>query len=329
MTFKLWPLLILPIILVSVVIAPPLAIATNVCKVNNIHVIDGNKVQVTQYYAGAAPFGTLESIVFLRKPGSNDVITPYSNDGTRDNINTQTLADNDPEKANGYDGSITYTFNLPSGANAADYNVYATDPNDGTITCSNSTTVGKIVPADGSTPAAPIVAPAADPCQNQLDYDVTTYNLKNPQATITAGTASKAQLITYNRCQAKNKCSARVNDAQYTTSTYGKKGGDAGYVFLPGFNNACNNLLEFSQTAINYALFFATLIAGFMFAKGAFGILVSRGNPASVADARETLTNATIGLILLASAFLIIKFLNGAFEGVDGGINLLGPWLGK
>ena len=42
----------------------------------------------------------------------------------------------------------------------------------------------------------------------------------------------------------------------------------------------------------------------------------------SVADAREMLTNAVIGLVILAIAFVVINFLSGAFAGVDAGIDL-------
>jgi hypothetical protein len=193
---------------------------------------------------------------------------------------------------------VDYTFYTDSVSSLSNYEVIAYSPKGSKVFCQGSSIPSQSLVrlADGSPLTATPTIPVAP---------------KDPCSKYTSGSAA------YNRCTAQITCNNRVDAVNQTS------GKSAGYVFLPAFNNACNNLTEFFTTALNYLMLFATLIAGFMFARGMFGILVSRGNPAAVADAREMLTNAAIGLVLLATAFLVIKFLNGGFQAIPGGgINL-------
>src|SRR5690606_12007001 len=116
-------------------------------------------------------------------------------------------------------------------------------------------------------------------------------------------------------CRAQQECETADN----------KK---AGKVFARAFNNACVTLPEFVQTVVNYVMMFASIIAGFMFLQGGLKIIASRGNPTAVVEARSTLINAAVGLVLIATSYAIINFLSGAFgTGVSGDINLLGPFV--
>jgi hypothetical protein len=108
-------------------------------------------------------------------------------------------------------------------------------------------------------------------------------------------------------CAAKRYCESKKSD---------------GFVYLLSFNKSCQNLTSFVTTALNYIMLFAAFIAAFMFIRGMYGIITSRGNPASVAEARETLTQAIIGLVVLAIAFVMINFLGGLFSIPEWGINL-------
>ena len=103
---------------------------------------------------------------------------------------------------------------------------------------------------------------------------------------------------------------------------------EEGRVFARAFNNACVTLPEFINTLVNYAMMFASIVAGFMFLQGGIKIIASRGNPAAVVEARSTLINAGVGLVLLATAYVVITFLSDAFGyGVTEDINLLGPFV--
>jgi hypothetical protein len=51
---------------------------------------------------------------------------------------------------------------------------------------------------------------------------------------------------------------------------------------------------------------------------------MSRGDPAGLFEARDMILHATIGLVLLATAYIIILFLQGSFGFLQ--LNLVGPF---
>ncbi len=139
-------------------------------------------------------------------------------------------------------------------------------------------------------PTAPSTAKPKDPCANKTGADKTS-------------------------CKAREACQTTTNR-------------EAGKVFARAFNNACVTLPEFITTLINYVMMFASVIAGFMFLQGGIKIIASRGNPTAVVEARSTLLHAAIGLVLLATSYVIINFLSNSFGyGVTTDINLLGPFV--
>lgn len=73
---------------------------------------------------------------------------------------------------------------------------------------------------------------------------------------------------------------------------------------------------------VTYGLIITTLLAGIKFAIGAMRMIFSAGNPQKLSDAREELTDAAIGLVMLASAFVIIRYLSASFP-AEWQINLL------
>jgi hypothetical protein len=119
----------------------------------------------------------------------------------------------------------------------------------------------------------------------------------------------------------RTECQKAARDAATTAKECdGKK--KEGYVYI-GVLQKCYTLPDFITTAINYVLMFSSIIAGFIFVMGAYNYLISRGDPGKLGEGREMITNAVVGMVLIASAFAIIRFLNGAFQTVDSGINLL------
>ena len=113
-------------------------------------------------------------------------------------------------------------------------------------------------------------------------------------------------------CKAQNACEDKKSE---------------GKVFARAFNNACVTLPEFIETVVNYVMMFASIIAGFMLLQGGLKIIASRGNPTAMVEARSTIINAAVGLILLATSYVIIQFLSDAFgNGITPDINLLGPF---
>jgi hypothetical protein len=113
---------------------------------------------------------------------------------------------------------------------------------------------------------------------------------------------------------AKKECDAK-------TSTDGSV-----YIRAFGDNKAgsCVTFLGFTQSIIKYVMLAASIIVGFMLLTGGFKYLTSRGNVAALTDARDQILHATIGVVLLATAYLIILVLQGSFGYLQ--LDLIGPF---
>jgi hypothetical protein len=70
------------------------------------------------------------------------------------------------------------------------------------------------------------------------------------------------------------------------------------------------------ENLIAAALGFAAIALFIMFLVGGFKYITSGGNPKSLESARNTLTYAILGMVLVASAYLILRFI-GVFTGAD------------
>jgi hypothetical protein len=107
-----------------------------------------------------------------------------------------------------------------------------------------------------------------------------------------------------------------------------EKNKDKGWVYVRAFGTdpetSCVSFIGFTKTIINYALLIAALIAGAMLLKGGFKYVVSRGSATGLMEARDEILHASIGIVLLAVAYVAILFLQGSlgFLGVD----LVGPF---
>ena len=100
------------------------------------------------------------------------------------------------------------------------------------------------------------------------------------------------------------------------------------YVYLRAFGtdpeNSCVTFVGFSRTIIDYALLIAALIAGGMLLKGGFKYTVSRGNAVALMEARDEIIHASIGVMILAVAYVAILFLQGSLGFL--GLDLIGPF---
>lgn len=81
-----------------------------------------------------------------------------------------------------------------------------------------------------------------------------------------------------------------------------------------GTFRTCMNLGETLNTTIQWAIILAGAAALARLLIGAVQYIMSSGDPKSIQNARETLTNAVIGLILVVSAWLIAQTLSAGFE---------------
>jgi hypothetical protein len=70
------------------------------------------------------------------------------------------------------------------------------------------------------------------------------------------------------------------------------------------------------QRVISIALGLGGIVLFIMLVVGGFKYLTSGGDPKAVESAQKTLTSAILGLVLLLSAYLILKLI-GNFTGID------------
>ena len=70
------------------------------------------------------------------------------------------------------------------------------------------------------------------------------------------------------------------------------------------------------ENVIGVALGFAAIALFIMLLVGGFKYITSGGNPKSLESARKTLTYAILGMVLVASAYLILRFI-GVFTGAN------------
>lgn len=70
------------------------------------------------------------------------------------------------------------------------------------------------------------------------------------------------------------------------------------------------------DSVVGVVLGFGGIVLFFMLIVGGFQFITAGGDPAKVEQAKKTLTYAIMGVVLLALAFLILKFIS-TFTGVD------------
>ena len=80
---------------------------------------------------------------------------------------------------------------------------------------------------------------------------------------------------------------------------------DLGKLF-PNFPTDANQIIELATSLV---LAFAGLIFFAMLVMGGFRFLTAGGDEKSIQEARKSLTNATIGLIIIVSAFAVSQIL--------------------
>lgn len=73
-------------------------------------------------------------------------------------------------------------------------------------------------------------------------------------------------------------------------------------------NYKINDLLEVGKKATNWILGMVGSISLLMFIYGGFTLLMSHGEPAKVTEGKKIITTAIIGIIIVFSSYIIVKF---------------------
>lgn len=81
----------------------------------------------------------------------------------------------------------------------------------------------------------------------------------------------------------------------------------------PAFAAANSDVANFTKQTLNSLIIFATLATVFFFIKGGYTYITSTGKPDSIEQAKLTIRNALIGLVLVLSAGAISSLLTHAF----------------
>lgn len=98
------------------------------------------------------------------------------------------------------------------------------------------------------------------------------------------------------------------------------------YTYVLGSNpeTSCYSFTSVITVLMQYAMLIAAVICGFMFLWGGIKYTISKGNPAALMEARDQILHATIGLVIILMAYIIVLFLQGSLGFL--GINLVGPF---
>ena len=82
-------------------------------------------------------------------------------------------------------------------------------------------------------------------------------------------------------------------------------------------------VLQTIQNLINFAISIGILFVVFWMAVAGFQLIVSRGNPKAITDARARMLNAVIGIAVILSAWLIVDFVMKTIYNQN---SVYGPW---
>lgn len=93
-------------------------------------------------------------------------------------------------------------------------------------------------------------------------------------------------------------------------------GGSSGLLSCTGAT--CHSLCDLIQTFVNVTYFGITLVlfiaAPILFAWGGIMLIISGGNPGKTGEAKKILTGTLIGVVIVLSAFIIIKLFVDLFS---------------
>ena len=97
-------------------------------------------------------------------------------------------------------------------------------------------------------------------------------------------------------------------------------------------NRECNfcELVSLFNTIIQWLVTMFFLLFAILMVIAGFNLMSSGGNESAKRDAKEKLTNAIIGIVIVLGAFLIVdtlmRYLVGPTGGANGNVNGFGPW---
>ena len=96
--------------------------------------------------------------------------------------------------------------------------------------------------------------------------------------------------------------------------------------FVPCSGSECNfcHFVELGNTVITWLIGILSLVFGVMVFIAGFGLVTSGGNDSKLTDAKKSLTNALIGLVIVLAAWLIVDTLIKLT--LPEGETAIGPW---
>ena len=92
-------------------------------------------------------------------------------------------------------------------------------------------------------------------------------------------------------------------------------------ILLPGVALAASTgqIEDFTRQTLTTFIGFAAVVATFFFIKGAYIYITSTGNPAALEEAKKTIRNALIGLVIIAGAMVMTGLFNSALTQPSSG----------
>ena len=86
----------------------------------------------------------------------------------------------------------------------------------------------------------------------------------------------------------------------------------AGKVYIAIFDT-CLNFGEGIGMGVSWSLVIGAMIALVKFAIGSWQLIMSTGKPTKLSNARATTTDAVLGFIMIAAAWVLLEALSGTF----------------
>lgn len=94
---------------------------------------------------------------------------------------------------------------------------------------------------------------------------------------------------------------------------------DPGQTYIATFDTCLDFGTALSST-VTYAMILGILLTGAKVIIGAISYIMAAGDPVKLENARDTITDAFLGLVLLASAWILLTYVNDTFPeewGID------------
>jgi hypothetical protein len=99
-----------------------------------------------------------------------------------------------------------------------------------------------------------------------------------------------------------------------------------GFVQCEGKTCSACDLIALANTMINWLITISFLFFAILAVRAGFKLITSQGNSGALSDAKQSFTNAFVGLVIILLAFLAVDTLMRKLIAKDGEITGYGPW---